>query len=179
MNKSTIKPYNLVLISLFTATIAVCSLVSVPFTVPFTLQVFGVFLAVFTLGYKKSVASVMVYIMLGLVGLPIFSSFQGGLQVLFSVNGGFIIGFVVMTIVTGLLLNKAEFNLKKMLICGFLGLISLYFCQFSWLICVYSFKPIAALLLIIIYFPLDIIKMFLAAILSLKLRKVIKINEFA
>jgi len=132
------------------------------------MQVFGVFFAVFALGLKKSLISVIAYLLLGCVGVPVFSIFQGGIQHIFSLNGGFLIGFVFLCVVTGFIMLKIKYNFVNLLVSGFFGLLMLYLCEFLWLTFVYSFKPITAILSIIIYFPFDILKLILAAVISLK-----------
>ena len=76
--RKRISVYDLVMVALFAALIAVCAWVTVPGAVPFTLQTMGVFLAVGLLGGKRGTASVLVYILLGAVGMPVFSGFSGG-----------------------------------------------------------------------------------------------------
>ncbi len=84
-----------VLISLFTAIIAVCSFVSIPTAVPFTLQTLGVFSALTVLGGKRGTICIALYIFIGLVGVPVFSSFSGGIGHLSGATGGFISGFIL------------------------------------------------------------------------------------
>ena len=81
-------------IGLFAVVIAICSWISIPTVVPFTLQTFAVFLAVAVLGGKRGTLSVIVYVLLGAVGLPVFSGFKGGIGVLLNTTGGYIIGFI-------------------------------------------------------------------------------------
>lgn len=88
------KTRDLVLIALFAALIALCAWITIPSVVPFTMQTFGVFMAVGLLGGKRGTLAVLVYILLGAVGLPVFSGFGGGMGVLFGKTGGYIIGFI-------------------------------------------------------------------------------------
>ena len=81
-------------IAICAAIICVCAWITVPATVPFTLQVLGVFLSIRLLGGKKGTAAVAVYILLGMVGLPVFSGFRGGPGHLLGLTGGYIIGFL-------------------------------------------------------------------------------------
>jgi biotin transport system substrate-specific component len=75
---------------------AVCAWISIPFGyIAFTLQTFAVMLALFTLGGKWGTASIWVYLLLGAVGLPVFSGFRGGIGMLLSVSGGFLWGFLL------------------------------------------------------------------------------------
>ena len=84
--KRRISVYDLVMVGLFAALIAVCAWITVPGTIPFTLQTMGVFLAVGLLGGKRGTAAVLVYILLGAVGMPVFSGFSGGIGRLCKVN---------------------------------------------------------------------------------------------
>lgn len=73
----------MVQIALFAAIIAVCSWIQIPMTVPFTMQTFAVFCALATLGGKGGTISVLIYIVLGAVGVPVFAGFTGGVGILF------------------------------------------------------------------------------------------------
>ena len=111
---------------------AVCAWISIPFGyIAFTLQTFAVSLALFTLGGKWGTASVCVYLLLGTVGLPVFSGFQGGLGTLLGVTGGYLWGFVA----TGLIYWGVEKLCKPLgailgrVACYVLG--SVWFCLYS------------------------------------------------
>lgn len=71
-------------------------MISVPFLgIPFTLQSFAVFAVLGLLGWRRGGVATLVYLMLGAVGLPVFSGFTGGLGVLFGHSGGFLFGFLL------------------------------------------------------------------------------------
>ena len=82
MEASKSKTLALVYIAICAGFIAICSWISIPTAVPFTMQTFAVFFAVGFLGGKRGTAAVLIYILLGAVGLPVFSGFTGGLGVL-------------------------------------------------------------------------------------------------
>ena len=84
---------DMVYIAIFAGLIAVCSWISIPMAVPFTLQTFGVFMAVGVLGGKRGTLAVLVYILMGAAGLPVFSGFTGGIACLVRSTGGYIVGF--------------------------------------------------------------------------------------
>ena len=88
------KTYDLAYIAIFAVLIAICSWISIPAAVPFTLQTFGVFIAVGVLGGKRGSLSVLVFILLGAIGIPVFANFSGGIGVLAGPTGGYIIGFL-------------------------------------------------------------------------------------
>ena len=86
-------------IAICAAEMAVCAWVTVPSTVPFTLQTMGVFLSLRLLGGRNGTIAVAVYILLGLVGLPVFSGFQAGAGVLLGPTGGYIVGFLFIGLI--------------------------------------------------------------------------------
>lgn len=100
-NKSIFTTKELVLIAMMTAVTAVCSWISVPLPmhVPVTLQTFAVFCTLALLGGRNGTFSVITYILLGAVGLPVFSGFSGGLSALMSYSGGYITGFLFLALV--------------------------------------------------------------------------------
>ena len=90
------KTRDLTLIAVFAAVIAVCAWISIPAAVPFTLQTLGIFLAVGLLGGRRGTISVGVYLLLGAVGAPVFSGFNGGIGYLLGATGGYLLGFLAM-----------------------------------------------------------------------------------
>ena len=88
---------------LMTALTVVMSQISVPmpFGVPVTLQTFAICLSGYFLGLKFGLASILCYVVLGVIGMPVFSGFKGGLSVLFGVTGGYITGFIFLAVLCG------------------------------------------------------------------------------
>ena len=85
----------MVLCSLFAALMAICAWISVPiFDIAFTMQTLAVFLALGLLGGKWGTAAILIYLLLGAVGMPVFSAFRGGIGVLAGVTGGYLWGFL-------------------------------------------------------------------------------------
>ena len=93
------KTYDIVYIAVFAVIMAICSWISIPTAVPFTLQTFGVFVAVGVLGGKRGTLSILVFILLGAIGVPVFAGFSGGIGVLAGTTGGYIIGFLFSALV--------------------------------------------------------------------------------
>ncbi len=79
---------NAALIAMMAVILCVCSWLTVPFTVPFTMQTFAVYCAFLILGGKRGLLAIGLYILLGLVGLPVFSGFRGGPGHLLGLTGG-------------------------------------------------------------------------------------------
>lgn len=124
------KMYNVTVTALVTAIICVLSFISIPnpfSTVPFTLQVLAVAFAGYFLGAEKGSISVGVYIVLGLIGLPVFSFFSGGAGVLLSPNGGFLIGFLPLVFCCGKVAEISGFKAAAvsaigLVLCHILGI---------------------------------------------------------
>jgi len=125
-------------IALFAVMIAVCSWISVPATVPFTMQTFGVFLAVGVLGGKRGTLAVLVYLLLGTVGLPVFAGFAGGVGCLLGTTGGYIVGFLCSALVMWAmerLPGKRQWVLAASMV---LGLAVCYAFGTAWFMWVYA-----------------------------------------
>ena len=82
-------------ISVMSVIIAICAWLTVPYTIPFTMQTFGVFFALLFLGGKRGTAAIALYLLLGALGLPVFSGFSGGLGHIFGATGGYMLGFLL------------------------------------------------------------------------------------
>ncbi|MDO4941501.1 MAG: biotin transporter BioY [Lachnospiraceae bacterium] len=102
--KSKFSVKDLVLIGMFAAFLAVISQLAIPMPtgVPITIQVFGIALVGAILGAKRGTIAVIIYILIGAVGAPVFANFQGGLQVITSTAGGYIIGWPFMAALSGI-----------------------------------------------------------------------------
>ena len=97
------KTRDLCVCAIMAAILCVCAPLSVPVgPIPITLASFAVYLAGALLGLKRGTIAVAVYILLGALGLPVFSGFQGGLHKLAGVTGGFIVGYLPCAALTGL-----------------------------------------------------------------------------
>ena len=97
------------------ATIAMCvavtvisSWITVPFLVNFSLQTMSIFIIAFVFGLKKSMISLFIYILLGVIGLPVFSGFGSGVGVLLGPTGGFIMGFVFIPPIIAVLKRQRQ-----------------------------------------------------------------------
>ena len=132
------KTADMAYIAMFTAIMAVCSWISIPAMVPFTLQTFGVFLAVGVLGGKRGTLSILVYLLLGAVGVPVFAGFSGGPSVLFGNTGGYIIGFLFSALVMWVMeqfLGKKRWVLALSML---LGLLVCYIFGTAWFMFIYG-----------------------------------------
>lgn len=179
------KTYDMVYIAIFTVLIAVCSWISIPAAVPFTLQTFGIFVTVNVLGGKRGTMAVLLYIIMGAVGFPVFSGFRGGLGFLLQTTGGYIIGFLC----TALLMWGMEHAFGKkpavQILSMILGLIACYILGTLWFMVVYTKNTGAVGLATVLgwcvipFIIPDFVKLGLAYVVSKKLcsAKILTINH--
>lgn len=180
-NSEKLTLLDLVHIAMFTALIAVCSQICVPTPVPFTLQTLAVFLAGGLLGCKRGILSVAVYILLGIVGVPVFAEFKGGLGVLLGMTGGYIIGFLFTACAVGLMCDKLGRKLWVLIVSMSIGLLGCYTFGTVWFVVVYTrqVEPIgfitALMTCVVPYLLFDGAKIAVSAILVNRLDKIIKL----
>lgn len=125
-------------IALFAVLIAVCAWITIPMTVPFTLQIFAVFAALATLGGRRGTYAVAVYLLLGAVGLPVGAGFQGGLGWLLGTTGGYIVGFLCIALIYWLMTAKLGESLPVSIAACVLGLAVCYVFGTIWFMVVYA-----------------------------------------
>lgn len=159
--------------ALFTALLAVCAWLSLPLgDIAVTMQTFGIALALLLLGGKWGTVSILIYLLLGAVGAPVFSGFRGGIGMLAGVTGGFLWGFLV----TGLVYWALE-RLGKLpaLLCGILGC---YICGCLWF-ALYSGGGLWLILLrcVVPFLIPDAVKLWLAISLSKRLKKTLPLSS--
>ena len=176
------KTLDMVYIALFAVLIAICSWISIPTSIPFTLQTFGIFVTVGVLGGKRGSFAVFIYLLLGAIGVPVFAGFTGGMGIILGNTGGYIIGFLASALIMWLmekLLGKKTWVLALSMV---LGLIACYAIGTAWFIIAYakntgSIGLVTALGWCVIPFIIpDIIKIVLALIVSNRVSKLMKLN---
>ncbi len=123
-------------IALSVALMSICAWIALPFPLPFTMQTFALFLTLCLLGGRAGSLAVFAYLLLGLVGVPVFSGFRGGIGVLFSESGGYLIGFLFASLLFwGLEGICGKGGGKLFVIC--LGQLVCYFTATLWFAWVY------------------------------------------
>lgn len=172
---------DLAYIALFSVLMAVCAWIAIPLAVSITLQTFAIFAALLTLGGRRGTYAVVVYLLLGAVGLPVFTGFQGGLGALLGPTGGYIIGFAATAPLYWLMTAKLGDSLPVSIAACVLGLTVCYAFGTPWFIKVYNAgagSPIGlATALGWCVFPFivpDLVKLALAVLVSRRVRKFIK-----
>lgn len=172
---------NLVYIAMFAAIITICAQIQIPTAVPFTLQTLGVFVASAMLGWKRGTLSVAVYILLGLIGVPVFAGFSGGAGVLFGLTGGYIIGFLFTAFIVGFMCDKLGRKLWVLALSMALGLLACYVFGTVWFMLIYNYTMgsislVSALGMCVVPFLLfDAIKIAAAVVFVNRLDKVVRL----
>ena len=165
-------------IALFAVLLAVCGWISIPVPpIPFTLQTFGVFAAMLFLGGRRSLYAVAVYLLLGAVGLPVFSGFRGGIGVLLEAPGGYLLGFLLCPLVYRLTTARSSRASAQLLGC-LLGLLTCYGFGTLWYLLLYGggfsgLFPILSACVLPFLLP-DLIKLALAFLLHRRLNRYLK-----
>ena len=127
-----------VFIALFAVLMSVCAWISIPTTVPFTMQTFAVFLALNFLGSKKGTVSICIYLLLGIIGIPVFSNGTAGLGVLLGTNGGYMIGWIFSGLVMWILEKLIGRRLWAQAVSMLAGLVVCYVFGTAWFMHVYA-----------------------------------------
>ncbi len=162
-----------VLCALFAAVCAVCSQLTIPIQpVPITLGTFAALMAGGFLGKRYGLLSLLIYLMLGAAGVPVFSMMRAGLSVLAGPSGGFILGFAPMAFVVGLVAEKLGRTFKNMLIATFAGTAVCYIMGIGWFMFLTGTGIWPAMVMCMFPFlPGDLAKIVLASFLVAKYHK--------
>lgn len=139
--QKTFTTQEMVKIALFTAVLSILSQISfmLPGGIPMTMQTFGIVLIGTILGRKSGFLSVLLYLLMGFIGVPVFANFGGGLDSLVGPTGGYLIGFLPMVYLAGLGSKKSYytnvfFSICGLLVCHILGLLEYYRVTGAWLL---------------------------------------------
>lgn len=176
----TNRTQDMVVISLFAVVMAICSWISIPTAVPFTLQTFAVFLAVGVLGGKRGTIAICVYLLLGIIGIPVYAGGTAGIGIILGSTGGYMIGWIfsglVMWGMEALIGRKTWALAFSMLI----GLIVCYIMGTAWFMAVYA-REIGqiglwtAIVWCVVPFVIpDLLKIAVALMVQKRLAKVVK-----
>ncbi len=163
--------YDISLVAFFTTLLVISSWFTIPFVIPFTLQTLVIFICILVLNLKKSILILIIYFILGVIGIPVFNSFQSGIGVFVGPTGGFLIGFIPMIIISTLLkkvFTKTNNNILVFLSL-FIGLICCYIISVLWYILIYDTTTNLINVLSILVLPFiipDIIKIIIAMLIA-------------
>lgn len=174
------KTSDLTKIALFAAVIVVLSQISIPmpYGVPMTLQTFIIPLTGVLLGKKSGTVATLLYVLLGLIGLPVFAGFSGGAAVMFGPTGGFILSFPIMAYISGVFAERDNpfslyLGLSLSAIINFVvGFVMFHFVTGSSL-------SVAFTATVLPFIPTTIIKVLLIGLISQKLRPLVQRKAMA
>ena len=162
--------------ALFTAFTAICSQIQIPIPpIPINLGLLAVFLAGALLGAKYGACSILVYVLLGAVGVPVFVGMKGGLATLTGATGGYIIGYVACAWITGFIIKRVKNKFYLVAGAMALGLAVCYAFGTIWYMYI-SGNPLQVALgyCVLPFLPGDAGKIVVATLLTKRLRKIIE-----
>ena len=166
-------------VALSAALLVICSLISIPAAVPFTLQTFGVFVILIILGGRKGCAGILLFMVLGLIGLPVFSGGRSGPAALIGPTGGYILGFLLTGLCYLLYERLGRERLPAQVMCLLLGLILCYTFGTLWFVRVYTGEITLSTALAWCVWPFivpDLVKLALALLVGRRVRRALR-NE--
>ena len=173
INAQTARTKKIVLIGLMTAVTCILGPLSIPLPfspVPISLTNFAIFLAVFILGMKDATISFIIYLLLGAVGVPVFSAFSGGLGKLVGPTGGYLFGFIFLALIMGFFMEHFDRKIVPTIIGMIIGMAVCYIFGTVWLAKLMSLSFNEALALgVLPYLAGDVAKIIFAVIIGPRL----------
>lgn len=184
MERKELQTKDLTLIGLMTALICILGPLSIalPFTpVPISFTNLAIYFVVMVIGWKRGTISYLVYVLMGAVGFPVFSAFSGGLSKLSGPTGGYLIGFIFLTLISGWFLEKFHGNISMYGVGMILGTTVAYLFGTIWLCMQMNLTFMQGLAVgVLPYIPGDIVKMIVAVFIGSTIRKsVMKMESFS
>lgn len=175
------KTMEMVRIALFSGLLCVLAPVAIPVPmspVPLSLATFVIYLAGMLLGAKQGLLCVLIYLLLGMAGLPVFSGFSGGIGILFGPTGGYLIGYLPCTLIVGWLVGMKPRQKRffgKIAAMG-LGTVACYAFGTVWFFVVMSgtYTVWQALLVCVVpYLVFDFVKILAAAAVDERVERIL------
>ena len=166
MKKSTV--FNMTSCALMAALMCVLCPVSVPIgPIPISLSILVILLTVYVLGTWRALVRYTVYLLLGAVGMPVFSGFQGGLAKLAGPTGGYLAGFWLMILVAGIIMEKGKRNLLLTILGMLVGVAIDYAVGTAWFVFQTESTVVHALdVCVYPFIPFDVAKIVIAVLLG-------------
>ena len=166
-NTSDSKIRDLVITALMAAVICVLAPISLPIgPVPVSLSTLAIYFVVYIVGTRRAFTAVLVYILLGMAGLPVFSGWSGGVQKMAGPTGGYIVGYLPMVIVMGLYIDRHRKNRIGCILVSAAATAVLYVVGTVWFLQVMTDTTLAAALSMCVlpFIPGDLAKIIIAAV---------------
>lgn len=135
MTDLNLKLRKMIVTALFAAIISILAQVAIPMPlgVPITGQTLAIGLAATILGSRYGTLSVLIYLFIGTIGVPVFAQLTGGAGVIVGPTGGFLIGFIPATFIMGYYLEKTRFTFPHAVIANIIGMFISLFIGTAWL----------------------------------------------
>ncbi len=171
------KTRDLTLIGVVVAFIVVSAQITIPLgIVPFTLQTMVILTSALVLGAKRGFIATIIYVLLGVIGLPVFAKFNGGINALFMHTGGFIISFPIMAYVAGKCSEMSNNKLMIYLGC-IIGVVINFAVGCGYFMFITKYDLITAMSYTVMPFIVTtIVQIILAVVLSEKLKNVLDVQ---
>ncbi|MCJ7688791.1 MAG: biotin transporter BioY [Clostridiaceae bacterium] len=172
-NTKKINIHHLTLIGVMAAVTCILGPLSLPIgIVPISLTNLAIYFSVYVLGQKRGTLSYIVYLFIGLIGLPVFSGFSGGFTKIFGPTGGYLIGFIFMAFISGIFIDKFPNNIYMCFLGMILGTIVTYIFGTAWLAYQSNITFNASLAVgVLPFIPGDIVKMVIASLIGPQIKK--------
>lgn len=173
--KSKNQVYPLAMIAVMAAVTCVLAPMSIPIgPVPISFTNLAIYISLYLLGWKRGTVSYLVYLLIGLVGMPVFSGYTGGAGKLLGPTGGYIIGFIPMAMIAGLAIDKFR-NRGVQMAAMIVGTAVCYLFGTAWY-CIQAGSPFGAALGLCVFpfIPFDLAKMVVAMIIGPMIRSRLK-----
>lgn len=173
MTKQHLALRNMTIIGVFAAFLCIIAPWTIPIgAVPISLGTFAVYLCAGTLGWKRGGSAVAIYLLLGLIGLPVFTGFSGGVQKLAGPTGGYLVAYIPLAVISGAVYD----NVKKVWAYPLgmvLGTAVLYTFGTAWYCVMSGSEVVPAIMACVVPFLLgDALKIACATVMSLRLRPI-------
>lgn len=169
------KTFTVTMCALFTALTAICSQIQIPLPeIPINLALFAVFMSGALLGAGYGALSMITFVLLGAVGIPVFAGAKGGLAAVTGATGGYIIGYIVCAWLTGFIIKHTSNKIYIMVIAMIIGLAACYILGTIWYMIISgNALKVSLTYCVIPFLPGDAIKIMLAAVISNRIRHMV------
>lgn len=137
MNR-TFKTIDMLYIALAAILIAICSWISIPTVVPFTMQTFAVFCVLSILGGRRGTMAIILYLILGAIGIPVFAEFTAGIGIIIGTTGGYMVGFIFIGLIYWMTVELFGKRLWVEIVSMICGLFICYAFGTAWFMVVYA-----------------------------------------
>ncbi|MBE5935912.1 MAG: biotin transporter BioY [Lachnospiraceae bacterium] len=159
-------------IGVITAIMCIIAPISIPIgEIPITFTSLILFIFIYVVGWKTTLISYIIYVLIGLVGVPVFSGYVGGVSRILGPTGGYIIGMIPLIIISGIVINNSKNKVVNIL--GLIiGTIVCYLFGMIWFSFIMNIRFIMAFnICIVIFIPGDVIKIIMAIIIGPRVKR--------